>query len=160
MIERVQLLPGASYYSKLVPDRRRERDIWFSELLTTAQDADLVFLDPDNGIEIESMPIGRKKSSKYVAWSEIKELWRADCSVLIYQHFPRKPREAFAQVLARELQARIGASFVEAFLTPHVLFLLAAQERHQEHFRDAISRLRQRWPSYQIRPMGLADHRQ
>jgi len=157
MIERVQLLPRASYYSKLIPDGRHDRDIWFSELLARAQGADLVFLDPDNGIEVKSTPIGRRNSSKYLAWSEIRALWRADCSVLIYQHFPRKPRDAFAQGLARELQVRIDARFVEAFLTPHVLFLLAAQERHQQQFRDAIALLRQRWPTYQIRPMGLAS---
>lgn len=157
MIERVQLLPRASYYSKLVPDMGNKREIWFTELLAKAQDADLVFMDPDNGIEIKSMHIGRKNSSKYVFWSEIRDLWRLDCSILIYQHFPRKPRSAFAQGLAHEFQIRIGADFVEAFLTPHVLFLLAAQERHLRQFRDAIAMLRQRWPADQIRPMGLAD---
>jgi len=157
MIERVQLLPRASYFSKLVPDRRHEREIWFSDLLAKAQNADLVFLDPDNGIEVESMPIGRRNSSKYVAWSEIKDLWHSDCSILIYQHFPRKPRDAFALGLAHELQGRTDACFVEAFLTPHVLFLLSAQERHQQQFRDAIALLRQQWPADQIRPMGLAD---
>lgn len=157
MIERVELLPRASYYSKLVPDRRHDRDIWFSELLARAQDADLVFLDPDNGIEVESTPIGRRNSSKYVAWSEIRDLWRLDCSILIYQHFPRKPHNAFALGLAHELRVRTGACFVEAFLTPHVLFLLAAQERHRQQFRDAVAPLRQRWPAFQIRPMVLAD---
>jgi hypothetical protein len=155
IIERVQLLPRASYYSKLVPDGRREREIWFGDLLARAQDADLVFLDPDNGIEVESTPIGRRNSSKYVAWSEITDLWQADCSILVYQHFPRRPREAFSQRLVRELQARTGACFVEAFLTPHVLFLLAAQERHQQQVRDAIALLQRRWPADQIRPMGL-----
>jgi hypothetical protein len=157
MIERVQLLPRASYFSKLIPDRRHEREIWFSDLLAKAQNADLVFLDPDNGIEVESMPIGRKNSSKYVAWSEIKDLWHSDCSILIYQHFPRKPRDTFALGLAHELQVRTDACFVEAFLTPHVLFLLSAQERHQQQFQDALALLRQNWPADQIRPMGLTD---
>jgi len=157
MIEGVQLLPRASYFSKLVPDRRHEREIWFSDLLVKAQNADLVFLDPDNGIEVESTPIGWRNSSKYVAWSEIRDLWQSDCSILIYQHFPRKPRDVFALELARELQVRTDACFVEAFLTPHVLFLLSAQERHQKQFRDAIALLRQQWPADQIRPMGLAD---
>lgn len=157
LIERAQLLPRASFYSNLVPDRRPGREVWFRDLLARAKDADLVFLDPDNGIEVASTPIGRRNSSKYVAWSEIRNLWRSDCSLLIYQHLPRRPREAFALGLARELQVRTGACFVEAFLTPHVLFLLAAQERHRQHFQDAIALLRKQWTADQIRPMGLAD---
>ena len=157
MIERARLLPRTSFYTRPVPDGRHERETWFSDLLARARDADLTFLDPDNGIEVGSTPIGRRNSSKYVAWSEIKDLWRSDCSILIYQHFPRKPRDVFALGLVRELQVCTGARFVEAFLTPHVLFLLAAQERHQKIVRDSIVLLRQRWPADQIRPMGLAD---
>jgi hypothetical protein len=126
-------------------------------LLAKARNADLVFLDPDNGIEIKSTPIGRRNSSKYVAWPEIGELWRSDCSILSYQHFPRKPRDSFARALAHDLRARTGSSFVEGFMTPHVLFLLAAQDRHQQQVRGTIALLRQRWPAHQIRPMGLAD---
>jgi hypothetical protein len=46
-----------------------------------------VFVDPDNEIEVPSKPVGRKGSSKYVTWSEIKELWKLDCSILIYQRW-------------------------------------------------------------------------
>jgi len=116
-IERVRILPRASYYSKLVPDGRRERVTWFSELLAKAQDADLIFLDPDNGIEVKSMPIGRRNSSKYVAWSEIRDLWHLDCSILVYQHFPRKPHGPFALGLAHELQVRTDGPCQLVFAT-------------------------------------------
>ena len=70
----------------MVPDRRLERDGWRKNLLDAATGVDLVFLDPDNGIEVPSKPIGRKGSSKYVAWLETEALWQAGCSLLIYQH--------------------------------------------------------------------------
>lgn len=158
MIEGSDLLPRASYYSAVVPDTRRERDAWRDGLLRAAKDVDLVFLDPDNGIEVPSKPIGRKGSSKYVTLDEIKGLWNAGSSLLIYQHFRREPRDTFVQRMAEDLRSRIGADFVEAFRTPHVLFLLAAQDRHAQKFVDNVSFLAERWNG-QIEVVGLANNR-
>ena len=145
LIERSSLLPRAFYYAAVVPDAIKDRDAWRQGLLSAAHDADLVFVDPDNGIEVLSKPIGRKGSSKYVAWREIRDLWETGCSVLIYQHFRRERRTTFAERLTAELRARVGARFTAAFLTPHVLFLLAVQERNKDLFREGISLLTQRW---------------
>jgi hypothetical protein len=152
LIERSALLPRTAYYSAVVPDSATERDAWREGLLAAARGANLVFVDPDNGIEVRSKPIGRKGSSKYVAWREIRGLWDAGCSTLIYQHFRREPRAAFAGRVAAELRARTGARFVQALRTSHVLYLLAAQDRHARQFREAIARLPQRWGG-QIEPM-------
>jgi len=145
LIEGSDLLPRASYYSAVVPNTRRERDAWRDGLLRAAKDVDLVFLDPDNGIEVPSKPIGRKGSSKYVTWDEIKGLWNAGSSLLIYQHFRRECRDTFVQRMAEDLRSRVDADFVEAFRTPHVLFLLAAQDRHAQKFVDNVSFLAERW---------------
>ena len=158
LIEGSDLLPRASYYSAVVPDTRRERDAWRDGLLSAAKHVDLVFLDPDNGIEVPSKPVGRKGSSKYVRWDEIKGLWKEECSLLIYQHFPRERRDPFIQRMAKDLRSRIGADFVEAFRTPHVLFLLAAQDRHAQKFVDNVSVLSERWNG-QIEVVGLAKNR-
>lgn len=155
LIEGCDLLPRASYYSAVVPDGRRERDEWRAGLLRAAAGADLVFVDPDNGIEVPSRPVGRSGSSKYVTWREIEELWTAGCSVLVYQHFRRERRQAFAERIAADLRSRTGAGFVEAFRTPHVLFLLAAQDHHAEQFSHAAPLVYERWNG-QITPMGLA----
>ena len=154
LIEGSALLARASYYSAVVPDTRLERDDWGRGLLRAASGVDLVFVDPDNGIEMPSKPVGRKGSSKYVTWQEIEGLWDAGCSLLIYQHFPHKPREAFARERVSELGRRTGACFTEAFRTPHVLFLLAAQDRHAQRFREVVPLLAEGW-SGQIKVMGL-----
>jgi hypothetical protein len=155
-IERSTLLPSTSYYSAVVPDADKERDAWREGLLAAARDVDLVFVDPDNGIEVPSKPVGRKGSSKYITWQEILGLWETGCSILIYQHFRRERRAAFAKRIASELCERTGTRFVEALRTPHVLFLLAAQERHVTQFREAVSLLPQQWKG-QIEPMPLAS---
>ena len=157
MIEGSALLPRASYYSAVVPDTRRERDAWRDGLLRAAKGVELVFLDPDNGIEVASKPVGRKGSSKYVTWDEIEGLWNEGSSLLIYQHFRREPRYPFIQRMAEDLRSCIGADFVEAFRTSHVLFLLAAQDRHVQKFEDNISLLVERWNG-QIEVVGLANY--
>ncbi len=132
LIHDAGLLPRTRFFSDIVPDDMVEREAWRRRLLLAAQGADLVFLDPDNGIEVKSKPVGRKDSSKYVTWSEIDQLWESGCSVLVYQHFTREKRQAFMERLSTELRQRTSAPLVAAFRTPHVLFLLAAQERHRE----------------------------
>ena len=156
LIEGSGLLPRASYYSAVVPDGRQGRDAWHKGLLRAAKDIDLVFLDPDNGIEVRSKAIGRKGSSKYVTWKDIQGLWDMGCSLLIYQHFGREARDAFARRLASELRERTGSALVEAFRTPHVLFLMAAQDRHEHQLRKAVGLLSQGW-NREIEPMGLAN---
>lgn len=156
LIEGSKLLPRSFYYSAVVPDARPERDDWRQGLLRAATGADLVFLDPDNGIEVPSRPVGRRGSSKYVTWQEVEELWSAGYSLLIYQHFRREKRETFAQRLVSELGRRTGAQFTKAFRTPHVLFLLVAQDRHVEQLERGVERLSDRWRG-QIDAMGLAN---
>lgn len=158
LIEGSKLLPRARYYAARVPDGRRERDAWRTDLLRAASGVDLVFLDPDNGIEVPSKPVGCRNSSKYVTWKEIQALWETGCSLLIYQHFPRKPRDAFAQRLVFRLARCTGASSAEAFRTPRVLFLLIAQKRHKQRLQELASLLSRRWNG-QIQAIGLANNR-
>lgn len=156
LLEESMLLPGSSFYSALVPDKRAEREKWHAGLIRAASGHDIVFLDPDNGIEVPSKPIGRKGSSKYVAWHEIQALWATGSSVLVYQHFPRRPRQAFIDRIAVEMRSRTGASWVEAFRTSHVLFLLAAQEKHRPRLEEALPTVATRWGD-QVERVGLAN---
>ena len=109
LIERSALLPRVRYHSAVVPDGRIERDAWRDDLLCKALGVDLVFLDPDNGIEVPSKPVGRMRSSKYVTWQEIRALWEEGCSLLIYQHFPRERRDKFLDRLASDARRHTGA---------------------------------------------------
>lgn len=145
LIEGSRLLPSTTFYSAIVPDEHRERGLWWKGLKESIAGIDLVFVDPDNGIEIPSKPVGRKGSSKHITWGEIQQLYQAGCSVLIYQHFRREPREAFTARMVLEVRQRTGASFVHAFRTARVLFLLAARAEHEGRFLSAISCLSTRW---------------
>jgi hypothetical protein len=144
LIEASALLGTARYFSETVPDTARSRQGWAEQLLAATSKSELVFLDPDNGLEVPSRPIGRKWSSKYAYWAEVAAIWGRGASVLIYQHFRREKRETFIPRMATELQQRTGGA-VEAFRTPRVVFLLASQPTHVPSFRRAIERIRASW---------------
>src|SRR5262245_13732631 len=156
LLEDSGLVPHASFYSDIVPDGRSARGMWRDGLLAAARGADLVFLDPDNGFEVSSKPIGRKGSSKYVSWGEVEALWCDGCSILVYQTFRRETRIVFASRIANELSLRTGARVIEAFSTAHVLFMFMAQERHAHWLSAVCSGLSGHWAG-QITPVGLTD---
>jgi hypothetical protein len=153
LMENADLLPRAEYYSAHVPDDVLSRSSWFSSLVQMAQGTDFIFFDPDNGLEVRSTPYGNKNSSKFLYWHEVDALWSAKKSLLIYQHFIRERRIAFIQRMLEALKGRTPASLVEAFVTPHVVFLLALQPAHQE-FHSAIVRSVQEHWKRQIKPVS------
>jgi hypothetical protein len=145
MIEGSGILPRTSYYSPTVPDDIAGRRVWSAGLLESARNADLVFLDPDNGLEIPSKPMGRKDSSKYAAWAEVDALAAAGKSLVIYQHFTREPRAEFIRRIGALVQQHSGAAVIEAFRTPHVLFLVAGQRKHEQVLARALSLVERNW---------------
>jgi len=145
LIENSALLPRCRFFSEIVPDGRVARAEYLRRLAGAARKADLVFLDPDNGLEVRSKPLGRKGSSKYVYWHEVQELFALGCSLLIYQHFGRVNRQRFITSTARALARRVGAESALTFRTPHVLFLLAAQPRHRGRLRRAAESVAAGW---------------
>jgi hypothetical protein len=153
LIEKSSLLGTADYFSEIVPDATVHREAWAGRLLKAASESEFVFLDPDNGLEVPSRPLGRKGSSKYAYWPEVAAIWEAGASVLIYQHFRREKRETFVPRMVGELRERTGA-VVEAFHTPHVLFLLASQPKHSRLFRRGIGRVGRFW-KHQISAAGF-----
>ena len=55
--------------SEIAAGRRR----YFEEMRRHFADRDLIFFDPDNGLQIKSCPLGHRNSSKFLYWSELEE---------------------------------------------------------------------------------------
>lgn len=90
--------------------RQREalRAEWFLRAQAAVIGADIVFLDPDNGIEARSVSKRDFKAGKYVFWDEITSLWTQGHSLLIYHHLNRTmtvamQTKALAECLAERL---------------------------------------------------------
>ncbi|MBN1356486.1 hypothetical protein JXA40_09535 [bacterium] len=145
LLEQLNLLVDAEFYSDLVPDFAEERDQWFQKLLERTSGSNLVFLDPDNGLEAESRPYGSKGSAKYVFRNEIKELWSRNKSLLICQHFTREKKAEFIWRKIAELQKITSKSSVFAVSTSCALFLMALQPASRRNKKEILSTVRNRW---------------
>lgn len=144
-VEERQVLHGSVLIDRGVPDDRVLRATHFRGVLQELAGAELVFFDPDNGIEVPSCPPGRKDSSKYVAWSELIATYNAGRSLLIYQHFPRQARGVFVTETANKLRERTGAHGVTCFQTANVAFFLVAQPVHEEAMKRGSKEVDRIW---------------
>ena len=81
---------------------------WFSRALAASEATDLVFLDPDNGIEVNSVPPSSSKSAKYVYLDEVAAISDRGQSLLIYQHHNRTT-PAETQVRRALIKLRLAA---------------------------------------------------
>ena len=144
-IERSRILPNCSFFSDLLPQEVSGRDVFFNQLLSHASGADVIFFDPDNGLGVKSVPRGARGSPKYVYPSELNTAYQHGHSLLVYQHFPRRPREEFVRSIIRAMAALLGLNRVVAFSTSHVVFLLFPQPRHTRVLEECSVRVAQRW---------------
>jgi hypothetical protein len=135
-IESTGVLQNAVYHCDLLSDVPEERSRYFEDMHERLQGADLIFFDPDNGLEIKSRPYGRKQSSKFLYWHELTRAFSAGKSILLYQHFIREKREQFISRISLELCRRLDVSDVLSFRTPHVVFFLVSQPEHAQHFEE------------------------
>jgi hypothetical protein len=136
------LPPDTAYFSEAVPRVQRNshqrvsaRAAWFSRAQTAVAHCNLVFLDPDNGLEVQSVPVTSPLASKYATVSEIAALLENSAGVVLYQHgsrmsWPEQRERICAQITAGTSRAvtirslRFGAFGARAFFcvtaSPHL----------------------------------------
>lgn len=143
-IEASDAIPGALYFNDVLADNLDERRTYMRACRAALQSSDLVFFDPDNGLEV-SLKMGRKWSSKYVYLKEVQAFYTAGKSVLIYQHFPRIERQAFIASCRDRLGLIAPGVAMWAFETKHVVFLLLVHPKHRPALAPAAERAATRW---------------
>jgi hypothetical protein len=143
--EEHQLIPAATYFAEALGDRATDRHRYFQGMRQMAAGSDLIFFDPDNGIEVQSVPYGRKNSSKYAYWDELSHTFAAGHSILVYQHFKRVERSAFRAQLAAQFYDQLGVSEIVSFSSAHVLFLLIPREEHRGYLTERCAEISEHW---------------
>ena len=87
-------------YSSRSPVRRiADRENWFEESLAKLKMADIILLDPDNGIPSEKVKKTHKKAIKYVFTDEIQRYYESGKSLIIYTHRDRTPQPGYKRKL-------------------------------------------------------------
>ena len=88
-IEQAQLFP-AQFYAELVG---KDRVGWHRKALEQTRDTDTIFLDPDNGLETQSMFCRGKATEKHVKWTELCDYYTRGQNVILYQHRPQMTKK-------------------------------------------------------------------
>jgi len=144
-IESENVIPNAVFHNDILSDVKEDRKHYFADMIDSFQRADLIFFDPDNGLEIGSLPCGRKRSSKYLYWSEVKDTFSSGKSILVYQHFIRENRYNFIKRLSSDFCSLLNVQEVLAFNTSNVVFFLISQPKHAQYFKERSDVLKEKW---------------
>ena len=94
-IQRKNVIPGALFYDEPMTfrgspaDREYERRLWFEESMYELEDAELIFMDPDNGL-LESDDAGKLGAEKYVLPDEVESYFYKGHIVVYYCHKGRR----------------------------------------------------------------------
>ncbi len=153
------LIPGARYHSDILEDGVAARAAYMKTMLDAFKGLDMVFFDPDNGMEVKSCPPGRKGSSKFLACHEAAATFATGASLIVFQHYCRVERGSYARQQAQRLADITGAKVILPVATAHVLFLLAPHPCHVPAAQRALEALDTRWPGqFWHVDSGLRDH--
>lgn len=145
LFRRWNLVPGALDVGTPLPDGADARTTWMADAREALQDCPLLFFDPDNGFEIESVPFHKRDSVRYLYWDEAAAAWHAGHSLLVYQHFPREARDAFEVRLRDRAATALPGVRLTTLRSTHVLFVLAARPEHADALARAADEAGRRW---------------
>ena len=148
LIEKSGLLTNVSFFSNVLQGKITDRRTFFTALQKEAKKADLVFLDPDNGIEVPSVKTGKKNSDRYIYWDEIEKLFYLGKSLLVYQHFGRQERNAFIQEMVLQVKKRLKTSEVITLRTKNSFYLLIPHQKHLSKLKQGLSAISKLWKEH------------
>jgi hypothetical protein len=136
-LETADVLPGATFASEVIPvggpisARPNERRQWLTRVQSTLEEADMVFVDPDNGLEPAGYSHASSKAGKSILISELREIVRPGRCLIVYHHHTRRKGghhseiEYWADRLRGSGFATVDALRAEPY-SPRVFFLLDA----------------------------------
>lgn len=118
-LEELHLIENNLYFHDIVPQTEKERTLWYKKSQETLQDSTLIFLDPDNGLLVDSVKAYSKKSIKYVYIKEImKYLENKNCRcVLFYNHRSRMKPDPYFSKKREQLEAHLKTNYPIAHIT-------------------------------------------
>ncbi|MBX4916712.1 hypothetical protein [Rhizobium bangladeshense] len=143
-IENNGAIPGALYQNDLLPDDPTGRHAFMARCASAFSNVDLIFFDPDNGLEV-ALPKGRRNSSKYLYLDEVATFFDTGKSLLIYQHFPRIERSAFINSCVERLRSAAPRAAIWTYTTAHVVFLLLIHPESPARLAFAAMLACERW---------------
>jgi hypothetical protein len=122
-------------YGAETPLLHQDRSTYFNQIPLEILSNAVVFLDPDNGLEVKSA--NEKTLCKYVKYEEVRSIYERmtpDSCLVIYQHLPRIDRNYFLYGLYCNLRECLKCPVPLSVTDNQVAFLMVtkAKERREE----------------------------
>ena len=162
-IEEGSVLPeGFMYYSEEIPhkaasppQREKDRGLWFKKSVESLKTADVVFLDPDNGIPYpvaDNIFKPRIKKSeraaiKYAFADEIRAYYESNKSVIVYNHRDFKDEHVYRRKFECLMDGIKPSYFgVVRFHRVQVRdYIFLSRQEHSAHIKDLISKIKSKY---------------
>lgn len=81
------LLPRVKFFDEELPTHGGvDREALIQRCLASFKEQEVIFFDPDNGLEVRSNPYHQAESRQYVYLKELKTFFDAGKSLVVYQH--------------------------------------------------------------------------
>lgn len=132
------------------PRARRKRiayrNGWVQDALSATKDCDIIFVDPDNGLEAGTKR-HQKRGPKYVFFDELEPYYKREQSLIIYHHTSRRGT-AEEQVMERlaQIDERLNSSSTFALLYHRGssrAFLVVPSEKHKSLLIEKVEQFMQ-----------------
>ena len=146
LFEELGFITESIFCYDLWKNTSEERHKSVDNLLNRIDNSFLVFLDPDNGLEVPSVNHNSKNSRKYVYFSELRKFWNNGNQFLIYQHYPRAPRTEYLTkrfIEIRERLKQVGTIF--ALSTSHAAFIFVTKQEKGAPLYSTLKRFSEKW---------------
>jgi hypothetical protein len=125
------ILPSDTEYftDELLQDNRDE---WYRRSMLNLQKSDVLFLDPDNGLEVKSMT--KKTKPKYALYEEVRKYVDAGKSVICIQFArqcdPIKRAKEIASKIEFETGYGVELPILRGRVAPNILLITLAAPNH------------------------------
>jgi hypothetical protein len=135
-LEASGLLGDCRFHHEELPASRRLRRKWRERLIQTVEDADLILLDPDNGIE------GTRLTARHAALSEIAALRRQGRTLMIMQQ--QTGRRSEVRFITERLRS-LGCEPIEIVRFRLVSSQFCAIADHDQTISERIATFSRKW---------------
>ena len=142
----VPYLPGNS--NDVKDAKENLRNLWLEGAAKTTTRADIVFLDPDNGLGEEKDKL-KKAGTKYAYPSDVAAFWEQKKSVILFHqpgHEEVLPEYRVAEVLRRTTGREPIGLRLRHGSTP--IFYVVAQDRHGPILLSRLTKFADKWKEH------------
>ena len=144
VMENTGILPSTTEYVT-APTLSDDRGHWHTSALSKLVQAGLIFIDPDNGLEITSM--SKKSKPKYALYDEVADYFQRGQQVISIQFARQCNPIQRADDVRRRLMEVCGAKsimpVVRGRTAPNVLFVSVVHDNVAERFGASLQKFGQ-----------------